>query len=134
MTSFKGKYILIKSENFEEYLKARGAGFMAIKMATALTPYLEINNEVDIWTLKVYTFIKTVIDMKFKLDEEFYHTRMDGTKCKVVIHIDGNKLIEEETPCNKPEDKQKNIREWTDDNHILTCKDVVAKRYFERIE
>lgn len=57
-----------------------------MRKAGALSkPVVEIKQEEDYFILKTSTTFKTT-EIKFKLDEEFEETRMDGSVCKVCLN------------------------------------------------
>jgi len=125
-----GKYTLDTSENFDEFLKTLGVGFVMRKMATASKPTVEINNEGDDYSIKTTTTFKTS-EIKFKIDEEFEETRLDGVIVKTKISKDGNKLIQQQfgdKPCEI-------MREVDGDclKTICTCGDVVSTRTYKRV-
>jgi fatty acid-binding protein 3 len=48
---FVGKWNLIDSENFDEYMKKVGIGFVTRKMANSLKPVLTIDVNGDHWKM-----------------------------------------------------------------------------------
>jgi fatty acid-binding protein 3 len=93
MVNFIGSYKLIKSENFEEYMKAVGVGAVMRKLGATATPTATISQVGEEWRIKTETTFKTT-DIKFKLNVEFDEETADGRKCKSNITLqDGNKLV-----------------------------------------
>ncbi|KAK2714012.1 fatty acid-binding protein-like [Artemia franciscana] len=128
-----GKFKLVSSENFDEYMKAIGVGFATRKIANSLSPTVEISvNEEGEYTLKTSSTFKTS-EIKFKLGEEFDEERQDGKKVKSTVTKEGNKL----THVMKADDKPSTItREVNGDEMktILTVDDVVCTRLYKRVD
>jgi len=125
-----GKYVLESSENFDEFLKALGVGFLMRNMAKVQTPTVEITEADGDYSIKTVTTFKTT-ELKFKLGEEFEEDRLDGAKVKTKISREGNKLVQEqfgETPCNI-------VREVEGDklSTVCTVGDVVSTRIYKRV-
>lgn len=74
------KYKLEKTENFEEYMKELGVGFMTRKIGNNTYPVVELlKNEDDSFTLNTLSTFKNT-SIKFKLGEEFDEETVDGRK------------------------------------------------------
>lgn len=71
---FVGRWKLIHSENFEEYMKEVGVGLITRKAAANLKPTLEIKVEGDLWYSNQYSTFKNTT-LSFKLGQV--------RKCKV---------------------------------------------------
>ncbi|ODN02148.1 Fatty acid-binding protein, heart [Orchesella cincta] len=112
MPSMTGTFKLIKSENFDEYMKAIGVGMVMRKMAQAATPTTEIKQEGESWNIKTMTTFKTT-EIKFKLGEAFDETTADGRQCKSVITKKNEKILLHEQNCNGQ--VLKILREFSDD-------------------
>ena len=84
MVQFVGKYTYESGENFDEFLKALGVGFILRNLAKTSKPTIEITLDGDEYTIKTITTLKTT-EIKFKLGEEFEENRMDGVKVKVSV-------------------------------------------------
>lgn len=102
MAGWNGKFELESSENFDDFLKALGVGFILRNAAKLATPTVEITNEGDSFAMKTTTTFKTQ-EIKFSLGQEFDETRMDGVTVKTTITREGeNKLVQSqggEPPC-----------------------------------
>ncbi|XP_063705336.1 probable fatty acid-binding protein [Culicoides brevitarsis] len=90
------KYKLEKSENFEEYMKELGVGFLIRKVGNSTYPTVELlKNEDGTFTLNtISTFKNTTI--KFKPGEEFDEETVDGRKVKSICRFEGDTLIHEQ--------------------------------------
>ncbi|KFM62498.1 Fatty acid-binding protein, brain, partial [Stegodyphus mimosarum] len=94
MDSIYGKYKLVSSdEHFDEFLKACGVNIVMRKAGLMSKPVVEIKKEGDEFILKTTTTFKNS-EIKFKLDEEFEETRMDGSNCKTIITLEDGKLVQ----------------------------------------
>nr|QKO28392.1 fatty acid binding protein 11 [Ctenopharyngodon idella] len=79
---FVGKWKMTSSDNFDEYMKAVGAGFASRQMANLAKPSLTIAlDDQGFISMKAVTTFKT-LEIKFKLDEEFDETTADDRKVK----------------------------------------------------
>ena len=58
MSKLVGVWDLVESENWEEYLKAMGAGFVARKAAASMKPTVTITNEGSNWHIKMNSTFK----------------------------------------------------------------------------
>ncbi|XP_031628256.1 probable fatty acid-binding protein [Contarinia nasturtii] len=113
---WEGKaYKMTESENFDEYMKALGVGFVLRKIGNSVTPTVELKKDGDTYTLVTSSTFKTST-ISFKLGEEFDEETLDGRKVKSVITLDGNKLVQKQggTP---PSDI---IREFDGNNMVAT--------------
>ena len=90
-----GKWELESSENFDEYLKAVGIGFVLRKLALTVKPIVHIIQNGSSWTLKFETTLKTG-ELKFEEGVEFVDKTIDGRDSRAIFRSDGaNKLVEE---------------------------------------
>ena len=59
MTKLAGTWDLESSENWDEYMKELGVGFIMRKAAVAIKPTLNILNDGTKWTLKLTSTLKS---------------------------------------------------------------------------
>jgi hypothetical protein len=90
---FAGRYEMVSSENYDEYLKAIGVDMVARKLANNSKPTIEITENGQNINLKTITTFKTV-DLNFILGEEFEEETEAGYKAKTTINQDGNRLVQ----------------------------------------
>ncbi|RWS12040.1 allergen Tyr p 13-like protein [Dinothrombium tinctorium] len=105
-----GKFELVKSEKFDEFLRELGVNFIMRKLAQTATPTIHVTKDGDTYCIKTTTTFKTT-ELKFKLDEEFEETRMDGVVVKTKVTREGDKFIQKQSgdkPCEI-------IREFSED-------------------
>jgi len=132
MPSLTGTFKLIKSENFDEYMKAVGVGFALRKLASAATPTTEISHDGDNWNIKTWTTFKTT-EIKFKLGEEFEETTADGRTCKSTITKDGEDKLIHMQNCGGQ--NLKILREFTDDEMKMVLegpKNITSTRVYKK--
>ena len=115
MTQVTGNYELVSSDNFDKYMEAigkffqfffiefpsvyshssrqsinhvnLGVGFLLRKVANSQkTAQVEITKNGDEYTIKTVTSVKT-IEVKFKLNEEFKETTLDGRDVNVRLGL-----------------------------------------------
>merc|ERR1712150_100917 len=64
---FSGSYVLDRSENFEEFMKKNGLGFMFRKIANKTKPSIEVIQEADSITWKtISTFFSSSTTFVFR--------------------------------------------------------------------
>ncbi|KAJ8268152.1 hypothetical protein COCON_G00133240 [Conger conger] len=102
MDAFVGKWKLMTSENFDEYMKAIDVPLITRKAAVALKPKLIIKVEGDTIELTLESTFKTTV-IKFKLGEEFDETTGDGRDVKSIMTL-------EETEGKPP--KLVHVQKW----------------------
>uniref|UniRef100_A0A0K0D979 FABP domain-containing protein n=1 Tax=Angiostrongylus cantonensis TaxID=6313 RepID=A0A0K0D979_ANGCA len=131
--SFEGKWILDKSDNFDEYMKEIGVSLLVRKAAAYLKVHLEIKKEGDKWICQQTSTFKNST-LEFKLDEEFEENTPDGRTVKSLIKFVDGKLIHTQTPI-KTDDKPSLITRWIENDHLITTLEsggVVCRREYVR--
>lgn len=73
------KYKLISSENFDEFMKIMGVGYVVRMLANAVTPIVELRKEGEGYNLVTSSVFKTT-EMKFNVGEEFEEVEAIGAK------------------------------------------------------
>lgn len=83
MKAIQGIWTTIESVDFEEFLKTVDVGVTWRVLSSGSKPSIEfcIDDVADEWTLKTHTLLNTH-EMKFRLDEEFVETRLDGVRVR----------------------------------------------------
>ncbi|CAB3222147.1 unnamed protein product [Arctia plantaginis] len=126
-------YVLVNSENLEDFFIFIGVGYLARKAAVTLKQTVRITRNEDgsykfefISPLKIYEFV-------FTPGEEFEEVRPDGVKMKSVATIEGNKMTHTQTDPNGR--KCIHVREFYGEKMITTTTgeglDKIVKRYYE---
>ena len=97
MEAFKGKFVLVSAEQYDQFLKAIGVGFLLRKAIPCFTPEITITEvEGGLWKVKTSTIFKT-FEIEFKLNEEFDETTPDGREVKSVVTVEDGILVWVET-------------------------------------
>ncbi|GAB1609999.1 fatty acid-binding protein homolog 5-like [Argonauta hians] len=94
MEPFLGHWKLVKSENFEEYLKACNVSLVLRKVASNLTTYDEITQDPDLTCHLILTSTFTSNELTFKLGEPFSEVTPSGNHMKTTITIEDNQWIQ----------------------------------------
>ncbi|CCD68988.1 Fatty acid-binding protein homolog 6 [Caenorhabditis elegans] len=130
---FVGRWKLIHSENFEEYMKEVGVGLITRKAAANLKPTLEIKVEGDLWYSNQYSTFKNTT-LSFKLGQEFDETTPDGRTVKSVVNFENGKFIHIQKKI-KDSDKESIITRWLEGDKLITTLEsgsVVSRREYVR--
>ncbi|XP_010574153.1 PREDICTED: fatty acid-binding protein, epidermal isoform X2 [Haliaeetus leucocephalus] len=89
--AFLGKWCLVSSEGFEEYMKELGVGMAMRKMGSMAKPDVYIIKDGDTITVKTESTFKTS-QFSFKLGEKFEENTLDGRKTQEQ-EWDGKKTV-----------------------------------------
>ena len=129
-----GKWKCVSTENFDEFMKKLGVGFMARKVGASLKPNLtiEFDKNENKWLIRSETSVKTTTH-SFLMNVEFEEEMVNGMIVKSVSSLSGNKMI------HTQRDNDKVVCVITrevdnNDNQIVIFKagDIEAKRVFKR--
>uniref|UniRef100_A0A452HU99 Cytosolic fatty-acid binding proteins domain-containing protein n=1 Tax=Gopherus agassizii TaxID=38772 RepID=A0A452HU99_9SAUR len=90
---FVGKWSLVSSEGFDEYMKELGVGMALRKMGSMAKPDVYIIKDGDTITIKTESTFKSS-QLSFKLGEKCEENTLDGRKVQTLITFDGNTLIQ----------------------------------------
>ncbi|CAO4362174.1 unnamed protein product [Caenorhabditis nigoni] len=130
---FVGRWKLVESENFEDYLKEVGIGLILRKAACAAKPTLEIKVEGDRWHVnQLSNFKNTTLD--FTLGVEFDETTPDGRQFKSTITIEDGKVVHRQKKV-KESDHDSVITRWFEGEKLITTLQsgsVVSRRAYIR--
>jgi hypothetical protein len=126
---FVGKWDLVSSDKFDEYMKAVGVGAVWAKVGSTAKPKVTITVDGNKWTLKSETLVKSSC-IEFQLGVEFDETTTDDRKMKSTMTLEGNKLIQDQ----KGDIPSVITREVNGDTMTVLCKakDVVATRVYKK--
>ncbi|KAK0424607.1 hypothetical protein QR680_008749 [Steinernema hermaphroditum] len=131
---FLGKWQLVESEKFDEYMKEVGVGLLTRKAAGSMKPLMEITIENGKWKLHSTTTMKSHT-LEFELGQETDTTTADGRKMKSVFTLgDDGKLIQKESKISSS-DKDSTITRYVEGNKLVTVLEsgnVVSKRIYEK--
>ena len=99
-----GRYVMVQSKNFDEYMKALGVGLVKRKMANSLIPVNDIafDEDSDTFTIRTETTFTTT-EISFRLGESFIESTLDGRQTLTTAHMSSPTtlvLIQEGHKCN----------------------------------
>ncbi|XP_076135541.1 fatty acid-binding protein, heart-like [Alosa pseudoharengus] len=125
---FVGTWKMVKSENFDDYLKELGVSFAIRQVASRAKPSVTVSMDAD-GTITLNTGRK---DIKFKLNEEFNETTGDARQTKNVVTLDNGRMVQRQTWDGKETTIERKL--VSDNEFVTTFKigDVVAVRTFEK--
>lgn len=131
MSIITGRFEMVSSENYGEFLKAAGVGMIQRNLAEKAKPTVEISTSNGRWTIKTLTALKNS-EINFALGEEFDEETADGRIARSTITMEGDwithyqRLGDEElvtvSKCFNTEMVQ-----------TYTTKGVTATRVFKRL-
>ncbi|XP_030605370.1 fatty acid binding protein 4b [Archocentrus centrarchus] len=128
---FAGKWTLVNSEKFDDYMKAVGVNFATRQIGNLAKPNVEFSMGDDGFiTLKSVTTFKTT-EFKFKLNEESDEETPDGRTTKTTVTLEDGRLVQKQAWDGKTTRIE---REIEDGKLIAKCymDDVVAVRTYEK--
>uniref|UniRef100_A0AC35U221 Lipocln_cytosolic_FA-bd_dom domain-containing protein n=1 Tax=Rhabditophanes sp. KR3021 TaxID=114890 RepID=A0AC35U221_9BILA len=124
-----GVWNVATSDNFEEYMKASGVGFMTRKLAGTVKPVLTITVNGDDITINSKSTFKDHT-VSFKLGETFDEETIDGRKYKSIFNWTDGKLVQTQTGENASV-----ITRYLKDDHLvidMDCNGVKATRTYTK--
>ncbi|CAG9854310.1 unnamed protein product [Phyllotreta striolata] len=124
------KYKLSTSDNFDEYMKKLGVGFVTRKAGAAVSPVVDLQKNGDEYVLSSVSTFKNVI-LKFKPGVEFDQETPDGRKVKSTITIDGNTLHEVQKDADGKSTTIDRTFSKDEVKMVLSVNDVTATRVYK---
>lgn len=85
MSKLVGAWDLIESENFDEYMKALGVGFVTRKAAANIKPTVTITNDGNKWSLKMVSTLKSS-ETNFEDGVEFDESNLNCISSKSTLN------------------------------------------------
>lgn len=132
MAQFEGKYEHIKSENFEEFLRAIGVPMIPRKLVTASNPTVEVTREGEYWVIRMATLIRT-IEYKF-IPGETIQTETMGGMAENVFTFEENTIKQTQKSDTYTTEV---LREFTDEGLVMTLRHLesgtICYRHFKRV-
>uniref|UniRef100_A0A915DV86 Cytosolic fatty-acid binding proteins domain-containing protein n=1 Tax=Ditylenchus dipsaci TaxID=166011 RepID=A0A915DV86_9BILA len=132
-SDFVGKWNLLESDNFDNYMKQIGVGLLKRKMAATLKPMLEITSDGTHWKVASISTFKNHVT-EFDIDKEFDEETIDGRKMKTTFKLDAGKLIQEQKKID-PNDKDSTITRYVEGDKLIIemeSEGVKAKRIYSK--
>ncbi|CAI5779325.1 acid-binding 5-like [Podarcis lilfordi] len=90
--AFLGRWRLVSSDGFDEYMKQLGVGMAMRKMGSMAKPDVIITKDGDTFHVKTESTFKTS-EFSFKLGEKFNEETLDGRKTQTLITLDDNNVL-----------------------------------------
>lgn len=128
---FLGRYELVSSENYDEFLKAIKVGMVERTLQGKDKPALEISVSGERWTIKrLSTFRNT--EFSFIPGEVFDEVLPDGRIFRSSVSVDGNRLIHRQN-LGDVEAVTVSVFGPTEMKQTYTSGVVTAVRVFKRV-
>jgi hypothetical protein len=140
-SKFFGKFKLERSENFEEYLAARGVSWILRKMIafSSITKVFEPSKKEDgRYNMYNLSSKKNTAYENWALGETFEGEGMDDTKHKITFSmVDEDTLAETHLRMEMPDDKGETYHYTVEQDRLilkLESGSIHCRRYFKKIE
>jgi len=129
--TIEGRYEMVSSENYGEFLKAIGLGLIQRNLAEKAKLNIEITADNGRWTIRRLTALNNT-EINFALGETFDEYTADGRKVESVVTIDSTRLTHKQTSGN---DEAVTVSEFypNEMKETYTSKGVTATRVFNRL-
>ncbi|XP_077988698.1 fatty acid-binding protein 10-A, liver basic-like [Glandiceps talaboti] len=132
---FAGRWKMVRSENFEQFLGAIGiSSEVDRKRAASLTPVIEAFTEGAEWVFRTTVAPGKVYINKYILGEETDQViRPNGDSRKVIGRMEGDVFV---TRPVDPNDNYLSSRQLLNGELVYTFKvgDLVCRRFFQKID
>lgn len=126
-----GSFTLVKSEGFDEFMKALGVGMVMRKMGNSATPTVTFSEAGGEYTMKTTTTFKTT-EIKFKIGEPFPETTMDGREAQTTFSLEGSKLTQVQKASKGPDATYVRIFAEADMTTICEVAGIKSTRVYKR--
>jgi hypothetical protein len=140
---FLGSFSVDHSDNFDEYLTAKGYGWFMrqmVKLASITKKFSKNADDPTAYDCKILTSKKNVEWKGFKLDVPFQAEYLDDSQHTITFTYDSanDKLVERHVLVDKPEEKP-DVYEYTINNEgflvmRMEYNGVVTQRYYKKTE
>lgn len=135
---FVGRWKLVESENFDEYMQAVGVGSTVRQSATPAKPTLTISVDANgRWRYHSESAFKT-FDQYWTLDKEEETETLIGRRVMSTVTLYQNGTLTEQQRKINADDADSTIVRYVDDNNRLVMEleaaGVKAKRVYERAD
>ncbi|GMR32695.1 hypothetical protein PMAYCL1PPCAC_02890, partial [Pristionchus mayeri] len=135
---FYGKFTLDHSENFDEYLEAKGYSWFTRKLVTLATfEKVFTKGAGNTFDYENLTTKKNVAYKGVTLGKEFTGEGLDSNEHKVTFYMKGDKLFEKHVPVKADGEAKEEEYEYYFDGEFLVVRmeanKVVGKRFYKRV-
>ncbi|XP_041467859.1 fatty acid-binding protein 5-like [Lytechinus variegatus] len=135
MSLLIGNWKLVRSENFEEYLKEMGVNAPMRKLAIHMHPSCDITRDGDTFNIKMNVPVITIHEQEFTIGVPFEDLLPNGLKQMTIARLEDDNKIRflEQEESGEPHVV---VREVIDGEMIMTCSKGTVKctRVFKRSE
>lgn len=132
-----GKWKLVGSENWEEFMKANNIGWFKRAILRTLKPDVHISNSGKNWVVAVFSTFKNMKSEFTEGKKWESDSPIAGDRTEHMARSEGkDKLIEDQVIFANPQRKIHIVREVNEKDQFvqtMTIKNVVTKRIYERI-
>ncbi|VDO72841.1 unnamed protein product [Heligmosomoides polygyrus] len=127
---FFGRFVLEKSENFDEFLAAKGVNWFVRKMIQfASVTKVIAKNATSGYNLENLTSKKDTLYHGWKLGETFEAEGLDGNRHNITFEFKDDTLTEKHVRLNDPNDKGETYYYTIDSNDML----VLVRAIFQAV-
>ncbi|TKR80904.1 hypothetical protein L596_014886 [Steinernema carpocapsae] len=138
--NFLGKFEVTTSENFDEYLSAKGVGWLIRKMIqmASVTKSFEKSSNPGRYRIRNFTSKKDTDYENVELGKTFTAEGLDSTQHKITYDFDeASQVLRETHERIETDDKKPETYEYSMEGESLVMKmehdGVVCKRFFKRV-
>jgi len=133
---FGGKWKMVRSDPYDEYLKSLGVGFFSRKIAGRAYHEMELTIQDDNTIAVAMRSLLHSQNYVWKLDEEVENV-VEKSRQGVVCTYENGKLVQQMTPLdpgsNKMQQVERAINDLGEHEVIFTAGEAVCRRYYARI-
>ena len=131
-----GRYRLLKTENFDEFMKKLGVGLVKRKLANSVSPQnVILVNDDGSYTVRTESTVRTT-ELNFSLGVPFKEETLDGRITLTTATRIGNVLsLDQQGDSAKNELSSKQIRDFNGDKMLMSLivEDIVCLRHYEKV-
>ncbi|VDO98402.1 unnamed protein product [Soboliphyme baturini] len=126
---FVGRYKLVSSENFEEYMKVLGVNPFLRKIGNLAVPIIEFTIDDGLWTIRSYTVFKNLA-LSFRLNEEFVEVTPDGRQVLTIFTLEDDKLVQRQKATKKHEKDSVIVREVREEKMFVVRRLLSDNKFY----
>ncbi|CAJ0954986.1 unnamed protein product, partial [Mesorhabditis belari] len=134
MSEFQGRWKLVSSERFDDYMKVIGVGRLARLAARNSPVTLNISVDVDRVVVRSSSVFKDYT-LQFVIGKEFEEVTIDGRRLLTTFFFEQGHLIQQQAAIEE-KDVNSRITRWIHEGLLYTelqAGDVKALRIFKRL-
>merc|ERR1711976_359962 len=130
-----GKWQMVDSENFENFMSRLGVSYMVRKLGNQSKPLVTVSKDDDTISFKQESLVSTST-ISFKIGEQFDEKTADGRKVKSTMSLVKPNTLRHEMLGTEGGKDSVCVREFLKDKMICPCtvEDVVTTRTYSKKE